>query len=350
MEEKCSIEPIVDSLAPDSALQKKHIAMLNRLNARHLQKSNSSSSSTGPNSIQSFLDKFSESKRSIESSIECLQTDFTINGSVPQLKLDLEKISSSIAELEKFVAESSYLLPPYEVRAAMKAISDVKDSVEKASGKLLPRKKFSFRNKVTKKDCGGNLVRKVEQIKGTDPIPVERSTIVNDSPGFRNREGATLVKDFRISEENMGDFSLCNLNTCDIYLKGRFRALFVYNIRNSRVFVGPVLGSILIEDVEKCVFMLASQQIRIHEAKATDFYLRLRSRPIIEDCKGLRFGPYKLFYEGIKEELEDSGLEKDTGNWANVDDFRWLKSVHSPNWRLLEEKEQEGSVSISDIC
>lgn len=346
MEEKCS----VDSLASESTLQKKHIAMLNRLNARHLQKSNSCSASTATNSVQSFLDKFSESKRSIESSIKSFQADFIIHGSVPQLKLDLEKISSSIAEIEKFVAENSYLLPPYEVRAALKAISDVKDSVEKASAELLPRKKFSFRNKAAKKDCGGSMDRKVEQMKVTDPIPVERSTLVKDSPGFRNREGATLVKDFRISEENMSDFSLCNLNSCDIYLKGRFRALFVHNIRNSRVFVGPVLGSILIEDVEKCVFMLASHQIRIHEAKATDFYLRLRSRPIIEDCKGLRFGPYKLFYEGIKEELGDSGLEEDTGNWANVDDFRWLKSVHSPNWRLLEEKEQEGFVSISDIC
>ena len=97
------------------------------------------------------------------------------------------------------------------------------------------------------------------------------------------------------------------------------------------------------------VFALASHQIRIHGAKRSDFYLRVRSRPIIEDCSGVRFAPYCLRYEGIEEDLRGTGLDAETGNWSNVDDFRWLRAVQSPNWSVLPENERVGTVEISDL-
>ncbi|KAF0932162.1 hypothetical protein E2562_008693 [Oryza meyeriana var. granulata] len=94
---------------------------------------------------------------------------------------------------------------------------------------------------------------------------------------------------------------------------------------------------------------MAAHQIRIHEARATDFYLRVRSRPIIEDCSGVRFAPHALNYEGIEEDLRDAGLEEETGNWANVDDFKWLRAVQSPNWCLVPEEERLQTIDISDV-
>jgi hypothetical protein len=75
----------------------------------------------------------------------------------------------------------------------------------------------------------------------------------------------------------------------------------------------------------------------------------VRSRPIIEDCSGVRFAPYVLNYEGIEEDLKDSGLEEETGNWANVDDFKWLKAMQSPNWCLVPEEEWFQTVNISEV-
>ncbi|CDY63924.1 hypothetical protein HID58_078830 [Brassica napus] len=71
------------------------------------------------------------------------------------------------------------------------------------------------------------------------------------------------------------------------------------------------------------------------------------SRPIIEDSSGVRFGPYCLGYGGIEEDLKTAGLEEETESWANVDDFLWLRAVHSPNWSLLPQEERLSSVSIS---
>ncbi|KAE8701137.1 Tubulin-folding cofactor C [Hibiscus syriacus] len=113
-------------------------------------------------------------------------------------------------------------------------------------------------------------------------------------------------------------------------------------LKNCKVYLGPVTGSILIEDVEGCIFVLASHQIRIHLAKRCDFYLRVRSRPIIEDSIAVRFAPYCLDYEGIEMDLEKAGLSEETGNWENVDDFKWLRAVQSPNWCILPENERVG--------
>ncbi|KAI3795256.1 hypothetical protein L1987_37906 [Smallanthus sonchifolius] len=103
---------------------------------------------------------------------------------------------------------------------------------------------------------------------------------------------------------------------------------------------------ILIEEVEGCLFVVASHQIRIHHAKETVFYLRCRSRPIIEQSLGVRFGPYRLCYDGIESDLTESNLDDDTGIWANVDDFQWLRAVQSPNWSILPESQRIDTVEI----
>ncbi|KAG9450933.1 hypothetical protein H6P81_010898 [Aristolochia fimbriata] len=52
-------------------------------------------------------------------------------------------------------------------------------------------------------------------------------------------------------------------------------------------------------------------------ANNTNIYLRVRSRPIIEDSCGVRFAPYNLIYDGLEKDLKDSRLEEETGSWAN---------------------------------
>lgn len=147
----------------------------------------------------------------------------------------------------------------------------------------------------------------------------------------------------------IGEFTLSDLESCEVRLIGCCNAVFVNRLKNCKVYMGPVIGSILIEEVEGCVFVLASHQIRIHLAKSCDFYLRVRSRPIIEDSNVVRFAPYCLDYEGIEMDLEKAGLSEETGNWGNVDDFKWLRAVQSPNWCVLPENERVGKVRTEDI-
>ncbi|KAJ4713655.1 Tubulin-folding cofactor C-like [Melia azedarach] len=92
-------EEIANQQIPDRNLRKKHQLMLERLSARHqtrleTRKSDSPESSTA----SAFLSHFNDLKKSITSQIECAADPSR-----------LPHISSSISDLEKLVAEHSYL-------------------------------------------------------------------------------------------------------------------------------------------------------------------------------------------------------------------------------------------------
>lgn len=344
----------------DPTLQRKHAAMLERLSNRHHSRlaGKSDPESTNLNSppsfesTESFLSKFSQSKVSIESCLSQLQRqeENGIPGSDSNRKTDTEKISLSISDLEKFVAENSYFLPSYEVRTCLKIIADLKQSLDDVTSLVIPKKKFSFKNKPSKKPANPvqeDAVSERNLNAGTEGLGFKRLSL---SPGFRDKEKEVLLKEFDKSatQGQNGEFTLSGLRDCEVRLKGCLRALFMDRLTNCRIYVGAVMGSVLIEGVEGCVFILASHQIRIHNAKNCDFYLRVRSRPIIEDCNGVRFAPYCLNYERIEKDLEEANLGEETANWANVDDFRWLRAVQSPNWSILPDNERILTVDISN--
>jgi hypothetical protein len=47
-------------------------------------------------------------------------------------------------------------------------------------------------------------------------------------------------------------------------IQARSNNAFVHRLRNCRVYAGPVVGSVLIDEADGCVFVMASHQIRIH--------------------------------------------------------------------------------------
>jgi hypothetical protein len=131
-------------------------------------------------------------------------------------------------------------------------------------------------------------------------------------------QDAVLVRDAKDLEEDR-EFRLSNLSNCRVYLQGKFTTLYVNKLRNCHVYAGPVTGSVLIEEVQGSLFMLASHQIRIHSTTATDFYLRVRSRPIVEYTKGIRFAPYAFHYFGIEKDLQAANLMEETGRYFLCD-------------------------------
>lgn len=353
MDEKENLTNVGESDAIDPDLHKKHLSMIERLSNRHQNRLDNSLtrrseseplSSPSFESTSSFSSRFSDLKRSIESQ---LADSRTVSSDPAQLKSCFEKISASISDLEKLVAENSYFLPSYDVRSSLKTVSDLKQSLESLNSELIPKKKFSFKNKASKKESVVLVPEAKEPpVLNCDSVLPEKTRFaVRDSPGFRSKVGQVLVENFRGSE--VGEFTISDLDSCEVRIIGCLRALFVHRLKNCRVYVGPVMGSILIEEVEGCVFVMSSHQIRIHNAKRSDFYLRVRSRPIIEDTNSVRFAPHCLTYEGIEENLRDANLDDETGNWANVDDFKWLRAIQSPNWSILPEDERVGTVDIS---
>lgn len=89
--------------------------------------------------------------------------------------------------------------------------------------------------------------------------------------------------------------TVSNLRRCVVDLSpptiagAGFASLTLKNIKNSLIVCGRVNGPIHITGVENSVIVTSCRQYRMHGSKGVDVYLHCSSRPIIEDCEGIRF-------------------------------------------------------------
>lgn len=97
--------------------------------------------------------------------------------------------------------------------------------------------------------------------------------------------------------------TLSNLRRCIVDMsvptaRGRpFAGLTLKGIRESLILCGHVAGPAHVTKLENTVLVVACRQFRMHECRDCDVYLRVASRPIIEDCQGVRFAPLPEAYD-----------------------------------------------------
>lgn len=152
--------------------------------------------------------------------------------------------------------------------------------------------------------------------------------------------------------------SLTKLNRCIVDMSvptangAPFAGLALKNIKQSLIIAGQVAGAAHITGVEDSIIVVASRQVRMHDCKNVDIYLHCASRPIIEDCSNVRFSPIPECHVSYSNRLEYLnrltilqkvvGVEPVANQWDQVDDFKWLKAEHSPNWSILPEEQRLG--------
>lgn len=109
-----------------------------------------------------------------------------------------------------------------------------------------------------------------------------------------------------------------------------FNTLAIRNISGSLVIAGQVAGPAHVTGVRDSVLVVNARQVRMHECRNVTVYLWCGSHPIIEDCEDVRVAPLPAAFLGRGQ---DNGAG--SNQWDSVDDFGWLKSEPSPNWRRL---------------
>lgn len=78
-----------------------------------------------------------------------------------------------------------------------------------------------------------------------------------------------------------------------------FATLAINSVTESLLICGRISGAAHITAVENSTLIIWSRQVRIHECKNCLVYLRCGSRPVIEDCKAIRFTPFLPVYVSI---------------------------------------------------
>lgn len=99
--------------------------------------------------------------------------------------------------------------------------------------------------------------------------------------------------------------TLSNLKACCVDLSvptaetAPFASLMINNVHSSLLLCGSVAGPAHITNVHNSTILISCRQFRMHECHNVDVYLYCTSRPIIEDCKDLRFAEMPAFYVSI---------------------------------------------------
>ena len=132
--------------------------------------------------------------------------------------------------------------------------------------------------------------------------------------------------------------TVSNLQHCVIDLSpptitGPFSALYLKNVKDSLIVCGQVAGAIHITNIENSVLVTSCRQFRMHASKNVAVYLHSASRPIIEDCRDVRFAP-------LPQAFTAPEVSQSVNQWDQIDDFKWLKIEPSPNFGLLKETDR----------
>lgn len=247
-------------------------------------------------------------------------------------------ILQRISELQEFLNDSKTFLPAYNMKKCSNEIKDVTKHYEQMHEKILPKKKFAF----------GNRPKAAVKAKVEDKFePINKSIIYKEDCGFKNRTNENLI----LSEDQTlsKDIALDMLSNCNVFICGLPSTVRVSLLSSCKIFA-CANTSIFVENCKDTIFMCASQQLRIHDTVATDFYIYVTSSAIIENCKQLRFAPLLLDSPLIKRSFEMANFNETNNNWKIINDFDWLSSYESsPNWSEIPEEERSQPVDEYNV-
>ena len=293
--------------------------------------------------VSYFVDTFTEKRHDIEDALNAAELGEVDKNQLPS---HFDKITKDIQSLQRFISASTLYLRVYDIRKAQEAIQSLQQKSQELEEKLLPKKKFGFKvrkgNSTSKKE---SFIQKIEDTVDSTSIsklPFNKVLCgyVENNCGFSGRTGETLSLSHDIICKK--DVVLTNLSGCTIKLTGFPSTLHMTSLRNCTIMTGPVATSVFIDDCVDCIFVLACQQLRVHNTKHCDFYLHVTSRAIIEDTTQVGFAPYNWKYENVEQHFRLAGLDMNRNNWDLVDDFNWLASDKpSPNWHILKADDKK---------
>lgn len=140
------------------------------------------------------------------------------------------------------------------------------------------------------------------------------------------------------------------------------KAVFIRDCENTQILALPTAGSVFISNCHHCRVYVSCHQMRLKNCTDVDVYVWCASRPIIEACNGMRFGPYSSWsgllsspWQGsllpshaawVRMVGEIESVEHTEQNFTCVDDFQWLKKSASPHWRVLQPEERVGCTEV----
>lgn len=161
---------------------------------------------------------------------------------------------------------------------------------------------------------------------GIDQVPMEITGLQNQTivkePGSIN--GEALV--------------ISNLEACEIYILDFLDMVEVKNVRTSKIFIGPVDGAAIFEEVAESHIAVAAQHIQAKSVLDTHFDIFTSSKPSLDNCSGVKIGCWRGAYPGLTSHFQEANLDPKQNLWDQATDISQNSLV--PAFELVHDTEE----------
>ncbi|ODM99699.1 Tubulin-specific chaperone C [Orchesella cincta] len=281
---------------------------------------------------EEFMAKFNKTKEELAHQINELAAG-------PKLNDGLTAISTDIQKLSKTLHDAAMFLPSYSIKIRQNEIRELEKQLKEKENEIIPKKRFGFKSKAPPIPSTNNEVINTPAADQSEKA-VSHASMLSKGDNFFTIENIKQTT-VRYTEDQLNGNDVLVKDSTDavIILEGGPSTLRLANLRNCKLLCGPVRTSVFVDNVQESVLFLCCQQLRTHSSENVDFYLRVSSRAIIEDCKKIRFGPYSWNSEKSEALHTRAEIASTLERYDAVDDFNWLSSTPSPNWCLIPSDE-----------
>lgn len=177
------------------------------------------------------------------------------------LPLLFDKINKEILTLKNYLHQSKMFLKVFDIRRAQEELQTLETDASELEMKILPRKKFGFKNRRALKkptlEKSHDVADGVKDLKITESI-VNGGAKQNNKLSSKLGDSACMIlgkvdERLRLDAENVNknDILLSDLTRCTVKIYGAPSTLHMVNLVDCTVLVGPVSSSVFAHDCSR---------------------------------------------------------------------------------------------------
>ena len=214
----------------------------------------------------------------------------------------VNELMDNLRALELSVHQHKSDIPEYDQKLIFAEIQKANSSLNK----LKQSKRQIFKMKVP--------LPKPETIQSIPFKPIQQISKVL----LKNAKNTELN-----TKEHEGEsIELQDCLDCAVKIGSQCQNVFLSGLTRCKVEIEHAISSVFIENCNDCEFLVKCHQLRIHESHNCRMKVDVQSQVCLENSDGFEFGWYNS--------------PDQTNQWRMINDFSWLKSEPSPNFKLVE--------------
>lgn len=143
---------------------------------------------------------------------------------------------------------------------------------------------------------------------------VDRSIFVQ-----KDKKDETIIR--TPGQINGNQFVANKLENCKVIVHDFCDSMMIDQCTNCQFVLSAVRGSIFARNCKQCKFAMVCGQFRCRECEECDFFMQVKTGPVVESSQNLRIGCALVSYPELAEQMKKARLDPAINIWNDVHDF-----------------------------